>query len=105
MCITPQPYAPQDPQVQRPTRCRRRQAKVKATHLKLLLRPILVPKKVKQAEDTTKLGDINKEVVQDAALPQVASKDPLKEKEASQIMELMLATLSIPPKEDPKDKA
>jgi len=51
------------------------------------------------------LGDVNKEVVQDVALPPVASKEPLKEKEASQSMELVLATLPIPPKEDLKSKA
>ena len=58
-----------------------------------------------QAEDTTKSGDINKEVVQDADLPPVAPKDLSKEKEASQSMELVLVTLSIPSKEDPKGKA
>ena len=51
------------------------------------------------------MGDVNKEVVQDVALPPVASKEHLKEKEASQSMKLVLATLSIPLKEDPKGKA
>ena len=58
-----------------------------------------------QAEDIAKLGDVNKEVVQDVALPPVASKEPSKEKEASQSMELVLATLPIPSKEDLKGKA
>ena len=62
-------------------------------------------KVAKQAEDTVKIGDINKEVVQGADLPQVAPKDPSKEKEASQSMELVLATLPIPLKEDPNVKA
>ena len=35
----------------------------------------------------------------------MALKDLSKEKETSQSMELVLATLSIPPKENPKDKA
>ena len=58
-----------------------------------------------QAEDTTKIRDVNKEVVQGANLPSLAPKDFFKEKETSQSMELVLATLAIPPKEDPKDKA
>ena len=55
--------------------------------------------------DTTKTRDINKEVAQGANLPPTALKDPSKEKEASQSMELVLATLPIPLKEDPKAKA
>ena len=62
-------------------------------------------KGVEQAEDTTKVGDINKEMAQGADLPPAAPKDPSKEKEASQSMELVLATLLIPLKEDPKVKA
>ena len=60
---------------------------------------------VEQAEDTTKAGDVNKEVVQGANLPLIAPKDLSMEKETSQNMDLVLATLTIPPKEDPKDKA
>jgi len=41
----------------------------------------------------------------DAALPPVAPKNPLKEKEAFQSMEIVLATLPIPSKEDPKGKS
>ena len=62
-------------------------------------------KEAEHAEDIAKLGDINKEVVQSAVLPPVAPKISSKEKEASQSMELVLATLPIPPKEDPKGKA
>ena len=62
-------------------------------------------KKAKQAEDTAKTGDINKEVVQGADLPPVAPEDPSKEKEAFQSIELVLATLPIPIKENPKGKA
>ena len=58
-----------------------------------------------QAEDTTKIRDVNKEVVQGADLSSIAPKDLSKEKETSQSMELVLATLAITPKEDPKDKA
>ena len=62
-------------------------------------------KEAKQAEDTTKTGDINKKVVYGANLPPIAPKDHSKEKETSQSMELVLATLLIPLKEDPKGKA
>ena len=57
-----------------------------------------------QAEGVTKVGDVNKGVVQGFDLPLTAPKDPSKEKEASQNMELVLATLPIPSKEDLKDK-
>ena len=57
------------------------------------------------SEDTAKIGDINKEVVQGADLPPAAPKDPPKEKGAFQSMELVLATLPVPLKEDPKGKA
>ena len=48
---------------------------------------------------------MNKEVVQGADLPPVTPEDPSKEKEASQSIELVLATLPIPIKENPKGKA
>ena len=56
-------------------------------------------KVAEQAEDTIKVGDVNKEVVQGADLPPLAPKDLSTEKETSQNMELVLATLAIPPKE------
>ena len=62
-------------------------------------------KGVEQVEDTSKTGDVNKEVFQGSDLPPTALKDPSKEKKTSQRMELVLATLAIPPKEDPKNKA
>ncbi|XP_023889528.1 uncharacterized protein LOC112001587 [Quercus suber] len=58
----------------------------------------------RQAEDTSKTGEANKETVQGSNLPPFALKDPSKDKETSQSMELVLATLTIPPKEGPKDK-
>ena len=61
-------------------------------------------KVAEQVEDTTKIGDVNKEVVQGADLPLIALKDLSKEKKTSQNMELVLATLSIPSKKDLKDK-
>ena len=61
-------------------------------------------KGVEQAEDTVKTGDVNEGVAQGADPPPIAPKDLSKEKEASQSMELVLATLATPPKEDPKDK-
>ena len=60
------------------------------------------PKEAEQAKDATKSGDISEEVIPGAALPLVAPKDTSKEKEASQSMELVLTTLSIPPKVRPK---
>ena len=57
-----------------------------------------------QAEGVTKTGDVNKWEVQGSDLPSTAPKDPPKEKEASQNMELVLATLPIHSKKDPKDK-
>nr|POF10025.1 hypothetical protein CFP56_46373 [Quercus suber] len=59
-------------------------------------------KEAGQAEDTKKLGDTTKEMAYDVAMPPVAPKDPSKEKETSQGMEVMLETLPIPPKEDLK---
>ena len=58
-----------------------------------------------QAEDTTKAGDANQGIVQGTDLAPIVQGDFLKEKETSQSMELVLATLAIPPKVDPKDKA
>ena len=60
---------------------------------------------VGQAEDVSKLEEANKEGAQGSNLPPPTPKDPSKEQEALQSMELVLATLIIPPKEDPKDKA
>jgi len=57
------------------------------------------------AEDTTGAGDANKETVQGTELPPFVPKDLFQEKGTSHSMELVLATLAIPPKEDPKDKA
>ena len=58
-----------------------------------------------QAKDTTRAGDANKSIVQGVDLTPTVPGDFLKEKETSQSMELVLATLAIPPKVDPKDKA
>ncbi|XP_030923415.1 uncharacterized protein LOC115950345 [Quercus lobata] len=58
-----------------------------------------------QAEDTTRARDANKSTVQGADLAPTVPGDSLKEKETSQSMELVLATLAIPSKVDPKDKA
>ena len=58
---------------------------------------------VKQAKGTTEVGNVNKEADQAFDLPPMAPKDLPKDKETSQNMELVLATLSIPPKEDLKD--
>ena len=57
-----------------------------------------------QAEDTTKAGDVNEGPVQGTNLAPNVLGDSLKEKETSQSMELVLATLAIPLKVDLKDK-
>ena len=59
---------------------------------------------VVQAEDLEKAAETNKEKTQDAAQLSVAPSDPSKENEAPKNMEIVLATFSIPPKEDPKGK-
>ena len=59
---------------------------------------------VEQAEDTSKAGEFNIEAVQGFDLPPPAPRDTSKEKETSQSMKLVLVTLTIPPKEDPKEK-
>ena len=58
-----------------------------------------------QAEDTTKAGDANQGVVQGVGLAPTILGDLPKEKEASQNMKLVLTTLAITLKLDPKDKA
>ena len=55
----------------------------------------------KGAENPAK---VTKEVAHDAILPPADPKDPSKEKEAPHNMEIVLATLPIPTKEDPKGK-
>ena len=62
-------------------------------------------KGTEQAEDTLKAGEVNREAIQGFELPPPAPRDTSEEKETSQSMELVLATLTIPPKEDPKEKA
>ena len=59
---------------------------------------------VKQTEDTSKVGEVNREAVQGSKLPPPAPRDTFKEKETSESMKLVLATLTIPPKEDSKEK-
>ncbi|KAK9987395.1 hypothetical protein SO802_032346 [Lithocarpus litseifolius] len=63
------------------------------------LPPANIPSEVaEQPEDAEKVDDASKELAQDAL------KDPVKEKEASQHMEIVLASLPLPPKEDLKGK-
>ena len=57
---------------------------------------------VQQAKGTTEAKEGNKEIAHGSDLPSMALKDP-KDKEASQNMELVLATLPIPPKVGLKD--
>ena len=60
---------------------------------------------VEQTEDTSKAGEVNREAVQGSELPPPAPRDTSKEKETSESMELLLVTFTIPPKEDPMEKA
>ena len=57
-----------------------------------------------QFEDVEKAADTTKEVAYDAYLPPSAPQEPLKEKEASHNMEIVLATLPISSKEYLKGK-
>ena len=59
---------------------------------------------VEQAEGTSKAGEVNTEAVQGSNIPHPTPRDTSKEKETSQSMELVLVTLIIPPKKDPKEK-
>ena len=61
-------------------------------------------KETEQPEVAEKATDITKEVAHYANLPPVVPKDPSKEKEAFHNMEIVLATLLIPTKEDLKGK-
>ncbi|XP_023876546.1 uncharacterized protein LOC111988974 [Quercus suber] len=58
----------------------------------------------RQAEDTSKTGEANKETIKGSDLPPPAPKDTFTDQEASQSMEVVLATLTIPPKEGHKEK-
>ncbi|KAF3975244.1 hypothetical protein CMV_001494 [Castanea mollissima] len=58
----------------------------------------------KQYEATGKAIETTKEVAYNVAQPPIAPKEPAKEKESSQPMEIVLATLPIPTKEDVKGK-
>ena len=61
-------------------------------------------KEVELPEGAEKLAEVTKEVAHDAILPPVDPKDPSKENEAPHNMEIVLPTLPIPTKEDPKGK-
>ena len=61
-------------------------------------------KGAKLVEDASGTGGANKETVLSTELPPPILKDLPQEKNISQGMELVLATLAIPPKEAPKDK-
>ena len=61
-------------------------------------------KEAELPEVAEKPVEMTKEVAHDAIQPRATPKDPSKEKEASHNMEIMLATLPIPTKEDLKGK-
>ena len=61
-------------------------------------------KGAKSSNDAKKAANNTKEGAHDAALPLVVPRVPSMEKEASHSMEIVLATLPIPPKEDLKGK-
>ena len=60
------------------------------------------PKEVELLEGVEKLAEVTKEVAHDVVLAPVNPKDPSKGKEAPHNMKIVLATLPIPTKEDPK---
>ena len=62
------------------------------------------PKEVKQLEVAEKEVDTTKGVTPDATKPSAAPRDPSKEKEVPPIMEIVLTTLPMPTKGDPKGK-
>ena len=62
------------------------------------------PKEAEQAKAAEKEKDITKRVVLEATKPLAVPKDLSKGKEAFQNLEIFLATLPIPDKEDPKGK-
>ena len=62
------------------------------------------PKEAEQVKAVEKEKDTTKRVIPEATKPPAAPKDPSKGKEVSQSLEIVLATLPIPTKEDPKGK-
>ena len=61
-------------------------------------------KEAELPEGAEKLAEVTKEVAHDAILPPTDPKDPSKENEAPHNMEIVLPTLPILTKEDPKGK-
>ena len=72
----------------------------KESPTKALTTANIPPKEAKQSEVVEKVADLAKEVADNANLPPTAPKEPSKEKKASHIMEIVLATLLIPTKDD-----
>ena len=62
------------------------------------------PKESEQAKAIEKGKDTTKGVVPEATKPLAMPKDPSKCKEASHVLKIVLATLPMPAKEDPKGK-
>ena len=62
------------------------------------------PKEVKQVKVAEKKKDTTKGVAPETTKPPTAPKDPPEDKEVSQSLEIVLATLPIPTKEDSKGK-
>ena len=62
------------------------------------------PKEVEQVKAAEKEKDTTKGVALEATKPPAAPKDPSKDKEVTQSLEIVLATLPIPTREDSKSK-
>ena len=101
---TLQPYAFPVLQIPRSTQCPRRPVKFKTTHLRLLLQPTLPRRRQSRPRVLPRQGMWINEKSKALTYPQQPQRIPPKEKEASQNMELVLATLPIHSKKDPKDK-
>ncbi|XP_065636568.1 uncharacterized protein LOC136070490 [Quercus suber] len=57
-----------------------------------------------QVEGTVQTGEADKKAIQGSDLPPATPKETSKNQEASQTMEVVLATLTIPPKKGPEEK-
>ena len=76
----------------------------KESPIKALPSANISSKDAELSEDEKKVVDLTKEAARDAALPPMAPKDSSKDKEVSQSMEIVLATLPIPSKEELQGK-
>ena len=104
MCILP-PYHPSPTFASSKVDTPSEVAKHKKDSLeKVPLRSGSPPKEAEQLGFAEKEADMTKGVAPDATKPSTALQDPSKEKEVPPRMEIVLATLPMPTKGDPKGK-